>query len=207
MIWLRHNILPVKSEQNACKNTHNQWTEAPRFLQDALVLSEHIRRVYLSSNSNQRGISSPFVGLGWEMRNQVWISEPSDVRYVVYLFFSLILLSKKPKQLYKTKVSFHCRLFNFWTADEPHSRPSSTPATFIGSRVAHLLVRNSLENGRNQAVKTPLLGFVLIENFIQGCYSETAWTVILSVLWRRHNYNWSLPFCADLLIYEINYWV
>ncbi len=25
-------------------------------------------------------------------------------------------------------------------------------------------------------------------------------------LWRRHNCNWSLSFCGDLLIYEINYW-
>jgi hypothetical protein len=25
--------------------------------------------------------------------------------------------------------------------------------------------------------------------------------------WRRHNYNWSLPFCTALFIYEINYWV
>ncbi len=26
-------------------------------------------------------------------------------------------------------------------------------------------------------------------------------------LWRRHNCKWSLPFCADLLVYEINYCV
>jgi hypothetical protein len=36
------------------------------FLQDALVLSEHVRRVYFSSYSirNQRGLSSPHAGIG-----------------------------------------------------------------------------------------------------------------------------------------------
>ncbi len=44
-----------------------------------------------------------------------------------------------------------------------------------------------------------------------GCYSETGFHIGMDrnfvCLWRRHNCNWSLPFCADLLIYEINYWV
>ncbi len=43
----------------------------------------------------------------------------------------------------------------------------------------------------------------------QGCYSETGLHIVMYrnfvCLWRRHNCNWSLPFCAlDLLIYEIN---
>jgi hypothetical protein len=45
----------------------------------------------------------------------------------------------------------------------------------------------------------------------QGCYSETGVQIAMErnfvCLWRRHNCNWSLPFCADLMIYEINYWV
>ncbi len=45
----------------------------------------------------------------------------------------------------------------------------------------------------------------------QGCYSETGLHIVMDrnfvCLWRSHNCNWSLPFCADLLIYEINYWV
>ncbi len=47
---------------------------------------------------------------------------------------------------------------------------------------------------------------------IQGCYSETGVHIVMDrnfvCLWRRHNCNRSLPpFCADLLIHEINYWV
>ncbi len=45
----------------------------------------------------------------------------------------------------------------------------------------------------------------------QGCYSETGIHIVMDLnfvcLWRRHNCNWSLPFCAYLLIYEINYLV
>jgi hypothetical protein len=44
-----------------------------------------------------------------------------------------------------------------------------------------------------------------------GCYSETGGHIVMDrnfvCLWRRHNCNGSLPFCADLLIYEINYLV
>ncbi len=46
---------------------------------------------------------------------------------------------------------------------------------------------------------------------VQGCYSETGFHIGMDLnfdcLWHRHNCNLSLPFCADLLIYEINYWV
>ncbi len=53
-------------------------------------------------------------------------------------------------------------------------------------------------------------GWVLeISSFVG--YSETGFHIGMDgnfvCLWRRHNCNWSLPFCADLLIYEINYWV
>ncbi len=44
---------------------------------------------------------------------------------------------------------------------------------------------------------------------VQCCYSEMRFHISMDrnadCLWRRHNCNWSLPFCADLLIYEINY--
>ncbi len=44
-----------------------------------------------------------------------------------------------------------------------------------------------------------------------GWYSETGFHIGMDrnfvCLCRKHNCNWSLPFCADLLIYEINYWV
>ncbi len=45
----------------------------------------------------------------------------------------------------------------------------------------------------------------------QGCYSETVLHIGMGrnfvCLWHRRNCNWSLPFSADILIYEINYWV
>ncbi len=45
-----------------------------------------------------------------------------------------------------------------------------------------------------------------------GCYSETGVHIVMEILSVdgaecRHNWNWSLPVCADLLIYEINYCV
>ncbi len=44
-----------------------------------------------------------------------------------------------------------------------------------------------------------------------GCYSETGFHIGMNrnfvCLWRRHNCNGPLPFYADLLIYDINYWV
>jgi hypothetical protein len=56
----------------------------------------------------------------------------------------------------------------------------------------------------DEAWKSSLLCPVL------GCYSQTGFHIVMDgnfvCLWRRHNCNWSLPFCADLLIYEINYW-
>ncbi len=43
----------------------------------------------------------------------------------------------------------------------------------------------------------------------RGWYSQTGFRIGMNrnfvCLWRRHNCNWSLPFCAYLLIYEINY--
>ncbi len=45
----------------------------------------------------------------------------------------------------------------------------------------------------------------------QDCHSETGFRIGMGrnfvCLWRRHNCNWSLPFCAEILIYEINYFV
>jgi hypothetical protein len=45
--------------------------------------------------------------------------------------------------------------------------------------------------------------------WIQGCYSDTGFHIVIDrnfvCLWRSHNCNRAFPFCADLLIYEINY--
>ncbi len=47
---------------------------------------------------------------------------------------------------------------------------------------------------------------VSYQAFSLGCYSETGFHIGMDrnfvCLWRRHNWNWSLPFCADFLIWN-----
>ncbi len=75
------------------------------------------------------------------------------------------------------------------------------------------LARNSLteiywEVPDKQKIREKINSTFLI--MVLGCYSEAGFHIGMDrnfvCLWRRHNCHWSLPFCADLLIFEINYW-
>ncbi len=64
-----------------------------------------------------------------------------------------------------------------------------------------------LHTGTNWYLKVACCPTVIYT--LQGCYSETGLHIVMDrnfvCSWRSHNCNWYLPFCADLLIYEINY--
>ncbi len=109
-----------------------------------------------------------------------------------------IEFKRLPKQIQKTTEFAACLLyFEIASVDK-----SVQLATFFVLTFCHFLRKN---------VNCINIRFTYLVLCVRGCYSETGFHIGMDrnfvCFWRRHNCNWSLPFCADLLIYEINYWV
>ncbi len=68
--------------------------------------------------------------------------------------------------------------------------------------------RGPIHVQKYQLCLPPTLYYIILH---LGWYSEAGFHIGMGrnfvCLWHRHNCNWSLPFCAHLLIYKINYWV
>ncbi len=100
-------------------------------------------------------------------------------------------------------------LFSGFSSADSHKRnefPSGLQTDFLTNES----IRKS---SPTKGLGLPLVGFKHGASWLEarGCYSETGFHIGMDrnfvCLWRRHNCNWSLPFCADLLTYEINYLV
>ncbi len=73
------------------------------------------------------------------------------------------------------------------------------------------ITRSQSESSRGTGQVILECGVHIHSYAIPGCYSETGFHIGMDrnfvCLWRRHNCNCSLLFCANLLTFEINYWV